>query len=99
MNNEPVSEQPIAQPVTGPVEPSAEHRKLNAMPAVTCSAWLGDAAFVELTSDGEKPSLRIALNDGTLIWQHTLDSDDAEEIKAVFSATEFRSVRWYPDLR
>ena len=27
--------------MTEPVEPGAGHRKLTAMPAVTCSAWLG----------------------------------------------------------
>ena len=30
-----------AQPVTEPVEPGAGHRRLTAMPAVSCSAWLG----------------------------------------------------------
>ena len=32
-----------AQPVTEPVGTGAGQRKLNAMPAVTCSAWLGVA--------------------------------------------------------
>ena len=45
MNEDTASKPEIAQPVTEPGEPGAGHRRLNAMPAVTCSAWLGDVVI------------------------------------------------------
>ena len=46
--------------MTEPGEPGAGHRRLNAMPAVTCSAWLGVGGIgkvIEIDSHATRPEL------------------------------------------
>ena len=48
--------------MTEPVEPGAGHRRLTAMPAVTCSAWLGFGVLFSLANGkNEIASARLAL--------------------------------------